>query len=40
MVIYGVYWLLLVDFIIVLIDGKIIEMGIYDEFLSYDGVFV
>lgn len=29
----------MVDSIIVLIDGKITEMGTYDELLSHDGAF-
>lgn len=39
MVTHGVHWLPLVDSIIVLIDGKITEMGTYDELLSHDGPF-
>lgn len=39
MVTHGVHWLPLVDSIIVLIDGKITEMGTYDELLSHDGAF-
>lgn len=39
MVTHGIHWLPLVDSIIVLIDGKITEMGTYDELLGHDGAF-
>ncbi|XP_056010332.1 multidrug resistance-associated protein 1-like isoform X2 [Ostrea edulis] len=39
MVTHGIHWLPMVDSIIVLIDGKITEMGTYDELLSHDGAF-
>nr|XP_022323792.1 multidrug resistance-associated protein 1-like isoform X1 [Crassostrea virginica]XP_022323793.1 multidrug resistance-associated protein 1-like isoform X1 [Crassostrea virginica]XP_022323794.1 multidrug resistance-associated protein 1-like isoform X1 [Crassostrea virginica] len=39
MVTHGIHWLPMVDSIIVLIDGKISEMGTYDELLSHDGAF-
>ena len=29
----------MVDMVIVLVDGKISEMGSYDELLSHDGAF-
>lgn len=40
MVIYGIYWLLKVDKIVVFINGCIIEVGIYEELLNYVGSFV
>ncbi|XP_061183962.1 multidrug resistance-associated protein 1-like isoform X1 [Saccostrea echinata] len=39
MVTHGIHWLPMVDSIIVLMDGRISEMGTYDELLSHDGAF-
>lgn len=39
LVTHGVQWLPLVDSIVVMVDGRITEMGSYDELLSHDGPF-
>ncbi|CAG5127097.1 unnamed protein product, partial [Candidula unifasciata] len=39
LVTHGVHWLPQVDKIVVLIDGRISEIGSYDELLSHDGDF-
>ena len=36
---HGVHWLPLVDEIIVLSDGKISEMGSYNQLMDHDGPF-
>ena len=39
LVTHGVQWLPMVDTIVVMTDGRISEMGSYDELLSHDGHF-
>ena len=39
LVTHGVQWLPMVDTIVVMTDGRISEMGSYDELLSHDGDF-
>ncbi|KAK3107159.1 hypothetical protein FSP39_008334 [Pinctada imbricata] len=39
LVTHGIHWLPMVDMVVVLQDGKISEMGTYDELLSHDGAF-
>ena len=39
LVTHGLQWLPRVDRIVVLSDGKISEMGSYDELMSHDGAF-
>ena len=39
LVTHGVHWLPMVDTIVVLIDGRITELGSYEELLSHDGAF-
>lgn len=39
LVTHGVHWLPMVDMIVVLVDGKISEMGSYDELMDHDGAF-
>ena len=36
---HGLQWLPKVDCIVVLSDGKISEMGSYDELMTHDGAF-
>ncbi|WAR06335.1 MRP1-like protein [Mya arenaria] len=39
LVTHGVHWLPMVDTIVVMIDGRVSEMGSYEELLSHDGAF-
>nr|KAG5700435.1 hypothetical protein BaRGS_010348 [Batillaria attramentaria] len=39
LVTHGVHWLPMVDVIVVMTDGRISEMGSYDQLLSHDGDF-
>ena len=39
LVTHGVHWLPMVDQIVVIVDGRVTELGSYDELLSHDGAF-
>ncbi|XP_041372529.1 multidrug resistance-associated protein 1-like [Gigantopelta aegis] len=39
LVTHGVHWLPMVEKIIVMVDGRVSELGSYDELLSHDGPF-
>lgn len=39
LVTHGVHWLPMVDTIVVIVDGKISELGSYEELMSHDGTF-
>ncbi|KAL4228773.1 hypothetical protein ACF0H5_011815 [Mactra antiquata] len=39
LVTHGVHWLPMVDTIVVMVDGKISELGSYEELMSHDGAF-
>ena len=36
---HGLHWLPMVDRIVVLVDGRISEVGSYTELISHDGPF-
>ena len=36
---HGVHWLPMVEKIVVMVDGRVSELGSYDELLSHDGPF-
>ena len=36
---HGVHWLPMVDTIVVMVDGRVTELGSYEELMSHDGAF-
>lgn len=36
---HGIHWLPMVDTVVVLVDGRISEIGSYEELLSHEGAF-
>lgn len=36
---HGVHWLPMVDTVIVMVNGRISEMGSYEDLMSHDGPF-
>ncbi|XP_053408516.1 multidrug resistance-associated protein 1-like isoform X2 [Mercenaria mercenaria] len=39
LVTHGVHWLPMVDTIVVMVDGRVSELGSYEELMSHDGAF-
>lgn len=39
LVTHGVHWLPMVDTIVVLVNGRITELGSYEQLMSHDGAF-